>query len=178
MDLTNTIGWFTTYFPVSLKIEDATNLKATIISIKEKLRSIPNEGLGYGGLRYLKKLDGLTQKPEVIFNFLGTQKPFDSNILGKGKFVSKGVRSQKSERYHLLEINALIQEGRLNVQFSFSEKFHKAETIQNLVELFEIGLRNLIEHCSNRETGEYSPSDFPEADLNQDDLDNLLNQIN
>ena len=178
MDLSNTVGWFTTYFPVLLKIEDATNLKASIITIKEKLRSIPNEGLGYGVLRYLKKLDGLPQRPEVIFNFLGTQKPFDSNILGKGKFVSKGVRSADSERYHLLEINAFIEDGRLNSVFSFSEKFHKEETIKNFIKLFEIELLNLIEHCSNRETGEYSPSDFPEAELNQDDLDSLLNQIN
>jgi non-ribosomal peptide synthase protein (TIGR01720 family) len=134
--------------------------------------------MGFGVLRYLKKLDGLTQKPPVIFNFLGNQKTFNSNVLGKGKFISKGVRSARSERHHLLEINAFIVEGNLNLQFSFSEKFHKLETIQSLVELFENALRKLIEHCSMREMSEYSPSDFPEADLNQDDLDNLLNQIN
>ena len=177
IDLTNTVGWFTTYFPVSLKIEDATKFKSTIISIKEKLRSIPNEGIGFGVLRYLKKLDGLTQQPQVIFNFLGNQKSFDSNVLGKGQFISKGVRSPESERYHLLEINAFIEEGRLNLQFSFSEKFHKPETIQNLIELFEYALRQLIEHCSSQETSQHSPSDFPEANLSQDDFDTLLNQI-
>ena len=178
LDLTNTVGWFTTYFPVSLKIEDGTNFQSSIISIKEKLRSIPNEGLGFGVLRYLKKLDGLTHKPPVIFNFLGNQKSFDSNVLGKGKFISKGVRSPVSERHHLLEINAFIEEGRLNFQFSFSEKVHKPETIQNLIEVFEYTLRQLIEHCSRQETSQHSPSDFPEANLSQDDLDTLLNQIN
>ena len=178
LDLSNTVGWFTTYFPVSLKIEDGTNLKSSIISIKEKLRSIPKEGIGYGVLRYLKKIDGLTQKPPVIFNFLGNQKPFNSVVLGKGKFISKGVRSAESERHHLLEINAFIEEGQLNLQFSYSEQFHKPETIKNLIELFKNALHQVIEHCSIRETSEYSPSDFPEAELNQDDLDNLLNQIN
>ncbi|HTE28643.1 condensation domain-containing protein [Flavitalea sp.] len=178
VDLTNTVGWFTTYFPVSLKIEDGTSLKSSIISIKEKLRSIPNEGIGFGVLRYLKKLDGLTQKPQVIFNFLGNQTLYDSDVLGKGKFISKGVRSPRSERHHLLEINAFIQEGRLNLLFSFSEEFHKPEAIQNLVGLFESTLRRLIEHCSSQEASEYSPSDFPEADLSQDDFDTLLNQIN
>jgi non-ribosomal peptide synthase protein (TIGR01720 family) len=178
IDLTNTVGWFTTYFPVSLQIEDDTNFKSSIISIKEKLRSIPNEGIGFGVLRYLKKLDGLTQKPSVIFNFLGNQKSFDSNVFGKGKFISKGARSPESERHHLLEINAFIEEGRLNVKFSFSEKFHKPETIQYLINLFEYALRDLIEHCSSRETSQHSPSDFPEANLSQDDFDTLLNQIN
>ena len=177
LDLSNTVGWFTTYFPVSLKIEDGTNFKSSIISIKEKLRRIPNEGIGYGVLRYLKKLDGLTQKPQVIFNFLGNWRPFASEVLGKGKFISKGVRSAESERHHLLEINAFIEEGQLNLHFSYSEQFHKPETIQNLIDLFENELRQVIEHCSSRETSEYSPSDFPEADLSQDDLDNLLNQI-
>ena len=178
LDLSNTVGWFTTYFPVSLKIDDGTNFKSSIISIKEKLRSIPNEGIGYGVLRYLKKIDGLTQKPPVIFNFLGNQKPFASNVLGKGEFMLKGVRSTESERHHLLEINAFIEEGQLNLQFSYSDQFHKPETIQNLIELFKNSLHQVIEHCSLRETSEYSPSDFPEVELNQDDLDNLLNQIN
>jgi non-ribosomal peptide synthase protein (TIGR01720 family) len=178
IDLTNTVGWFTTYFPVSLKIEDGRNFKSSIISIKEKLRSIPNEGIGFGVLRYLKKLDGLTLKPPVIFNFLGTQKPFVSNVLGKGKFILKGARSPESERHHLLEINAFIEKGCLNFQISFSEKFHKPEIIQNFIELFEYELRQLIEHCSSHETSQYSPSDFPEANLSQDDFETLLNQIN
>ena len=178
LDLSDTVGWFTTYFPVSLKIEDGTNFKSRITSIKEKLRSIPNEGIGYGVLRYLKKENGLTQRPQVIFNFLGNQKPFDSIVLGKGKFISRGVRSAQSERYHLLEINTFIEEGQLNFIFSYSERFHKPDAIQNLIELFENELHQVIEHCFSRETSEYSPSDFPEAELNQDDLDNLLNQIN
>jgi hypothetical protein len=69
LDLSNTVGWLQTYFPVSLKIEDSTNLKSSIISVKEKLRSIPSEGIGYGVLRYLKKIDGLTHKPQVILIF-------------------------------------------------------------------------------------------------------------
>ncbi|MHA4844100.1 condensation domain-containing protein [Flavitalea antarctica] len=178
IDLTNSVGWFTTYFPVSLKIENGTDLKSSIISVKEKLRSIPNEGIGFGVLRYLKKTDELNQKPPVIFNFLGTQKSYDSDVLGKGNFIAQGVRSPESERHHLLEINAYIADGRLGFHFSFSEQFHKPDTIQHLIGLFENALRQLIEHCSGQETSQYSPSDFPEADLSQDDFDTLLNQFN
>lgn len=178
LDLSDIVGWFTTYFPVALNIEDGTNFKSSIISIKEKLRSIPSEGIGYGVLRYLKNADGFTQKPSVIFNFLGNQKPFDSGVLGKARSVSKGVRSPRSERYHLLEINAFIEEKQLILNFTYSQRFHQAETMEKLTEVFENCLRQLVEHCVIRETSEYSPSDFPEADLNQDDLDNLLNQLN
>ena len=175
--MSNTVGWFTSYFPVSLKIEDGENLKSSIISVKEKLRKVPNEGIGFGVLRYLAKIEGLTQQPQVIFNFLGNHMPFNSVVFGKGQFILKGVRSEKSERHHLLEINAFIKDSKLKLKFSFSEKLHKPENIQKFTEHFENRLRKLIEHCSIQETIEYSPSDFPEADLNQDDLDNLLNKF-
>lgn len=178
LDLSNTVGWFTTHFPLSLKIEDGTDFKSSIISIKEQLRHIPNEGIGFGVLRYLKKIDGLIQKPQIAFRFSGHQKPFNSNVLGTGEFTAKGIRSEKTERYHLLGIDSFIEEGCLKLEFSFSDKVYKPETIRNLVEHFETALRRLIEHCSIQETSEYSPSDFPEADLNQSDLDNLLKQIN
>ncbi|NTS40746.1 hypothetical protein HRG84_07485 [Flavisolibacter sp. BT320] len=178
LDLSNSVGWFATHFPVSLKIKDGTDFKSSIISIKEQLRRIPNDGIGFGVLRYLKKIDGLTQNPQVSFRFSVHQKPFNSKVLGRGEFIARGIRSEKTERYHLLEIDSFIEEGCLKLEFSFSDKVHKPETIQDLIGHFETALRSLIEHCSSQETNKYSPSDFPEADLNQSDLDNLLKQIN
>ena len=177
LDLSNTVGWFTTYFPVSLKLEDASDLKSSIISTKEKLRSVPNKGLGYGVLRYLKQENSLSQKPLVMFNYLGNQKPLESKILGKGEFTHQGTHSPKTERYNLLGINAFVKNGKLYTIFNYSETLYKSNTIENLVEHFESELLKLIEHCSIGEQSEYTPSDFPEADLNQDDLDSLLSQI-
>ncbi|PES28329.1 hypothetical protein CN497_25175, partial [Priestia megaterium] len=51
VDLTRTVGWFTSLFPV--RLTPADTLGESIKQIKEQLRSIPNKGIGFGALRYL-----------------------------------------------------------------------------------------------------------------------------
>src|SRR5207245_852042 len=62
-DLSRTVGWFTTLFPVLLDLEGASSPGAEARSagpvsglkrVKEQLRSIPNHGIDYGLLRYVR----------------------------------------------------------------------------------------------------------------------------
>jgi len=177
LDFSRSVGWFTTFFPVVLGIREAEDLKARIVSTKEKLRSIPNNGLNYGVLRYLRGEKSLNQKPTVLFNYLGKQNSFESNVFGKGEFVNEGAYSPKTERYNLIGINAFIKSGELHSRFDFSTDFYEPSTIENLVQHFEDELRRIVEHCSSKEEIEYTPTDFAEADLNQEDLNSLLSQI-
>src|SRR5262249_57556064 len=80
VDLSRTVGWFTTKYPVSLTIEDLpwarvtagdAALGAVIKDAKEQLRALPHP-LTYGLLRYLNPevdLDG--SDPVIGFNYLG-----------------------------------------------------------------------------------------------------------
>src|SRR5207249_3177007 len=54
VDLSRTVGWFTTMFPVALDLSAAGGWGATLKSVKEQLRAVPRRGLGYGALRYLR----------------------------------------------------------------------------------------------------------------------------
>lgn len=77
VDLSRTVGWFTTIFPVLLELKAADNLGDAIESIKEQLRAVPKRGIGYGVLRYLSGDADITSQlsakpqPEVSFNYLG-----------------------------------------------------------------------------------------------------------
>ena len=62
VDLTRTVGWFTSLYPVRLDpglldLEEALSggpaLGRALKTIKEQLRAVPGKGLGYGLLRYL-----------------------------------------------------------------------------------------------------------------------------
>ncbi|MCA1634099.1 MAG: condensation domain-containing protein, partial [Acidobacteria bacterium] len=53
VDLSRTVGWFTTVFPVLLDIEEAATPLDALRLVKESLRAVPNRGLGYGVTRYL-----------------------------------------------------------------------------------------------------------------------------
>ncbi|WP_312877595.1 non-ribosomal peptide synthetase [Lentzea indica] len=73
IDLSRTVGWFTTMFPIALGTTDewATTLKST----KEQLRAAPHHGLGFGALRYLADTV-LPQLPSISFNYLGSSTGF------------------------------------------------------------------------------------------------------
>ncbi len=66
IDISKTMGWFTSIVPIHLPIYD--NVQESIIEVKEELRRIPNKGIGYGFIRGYKHL------PKISFNYLGVFK--------------------------------------------------------------------------------------------------------
>ena len=52
VDLSRTVGWFTTTFPIRLDLRETNDPGDLIKSVKEQLRRVPNRGIGYGLLRY------------------------------------------------------------------------------------------------------------------------------
>ncbi|WP_164076139.1 condensation domain-containing protein, partial [Stenotrophomonas maltophilia] len=46
IDLSRTVGWFTSLFPV--RLSPVADLGESLKAIKEQLRAIPDKGLGYG----------------------------------------------------------------------------------------------------------------------------------
>ncbi|OBI40790.1 non-ribosomal peptide synthetase [Mycobacterium kyorinense] len=81
-DTTNTVGWFTTAFPVrigsgaaALDVEQAENdpqaAHALFDSVATQLRAIPNEGLDYGLLRYVARIPEVQAEPQIQFGYLG-----------------------------------------------------------------------------------------------------------
>ncbi|BAZ19381.1 non-ribosomal peptide synthase (plasmid) [Kalymmatonema gypsitolerans NIES-4073] len=168
VDLSRTVGWFTTIFPVHLELKATENLPDAIESIKEQLRAIPNRGIGYGVLRYLSgdaeitsQLSSLPQS-EVNFNYLGQ---FDWGMQSDSliKLASESVGSEHSQlgqRSHLLEINGLVVENQLQLEWTYSENFHTHATIESLAQDFVVSLRTLIAHCLSADAGDYTPDVF------------------
>ncbi|MBE3201500.1 amino acid adenylation domain-containing protein [Frankia sp. CH37] len=83
-DLSRTVGWFTTWFPVGLDTVDIDPVTAltdpgasadVVRHVNEQLRAVPDRGIGYGVLRELapdsagRLVDGLV--PQIGFNYLG-----------------------------------------------------------------------------------------------------------
>ena len=154
-------------------------------SIKEQLRRIPNRGIGYGLLRYLnkdtetvKQLQALP-RPEVNFKYLGT---FDQILSDKSPFKLTNdtwgeTRSLRGNRPYLLEVEAKMIENQLHLSWIYSQNVHQQSTIKTLAQSFINALKGLIVHCQSPEAGGYTPSDFPEVDLSQKELDDLLAEI-
>ena len=184
VDLSRTVGWFTSIFPVDLDLRGKVGPGEVLKAVKEQLRRIPRRGIGYGMLRYLCDNENVAAqlsalpKPQVIFNYLGQ---FDLSAPASEFAVVEGssgpVRSPHARRAHLLEINSLVADGRLRLDWRYSEAVHRRSTIERLAQDFMEALRSLIRHCTSPTAGGYTPSDFAEAGLNQEKLDRLISKL-
>ncbi|NJN10930.1 MAG: hypothetical protein HC815_24250 [Richelia sp. RM1_1_1] len=185
VNLSRTVGSFTTYFPVIFDIAKSSDLGETSIAVKEYLRNIPNSGIGYGILQYLSseqeiqsKLQNLPQS-EVSFNYLGQ---YDQMISDSSLFrlpeTSQGINYSTPSNRYLLQINAVVVQEHLQLQWVYSNAIHRRETIEKLANSFIEVLSSLIAHCQSIEAQRYTPSDFLRAKLNQQQLDDFLLKIN
>ena len=185
VDLSRTVGWFTTLFPVTLDVGGARGPGEVLKSVKEQLRHIPQRGIGYGMLRYLRgEEDPIAARlrsqpePEISFNYLGQfdqMPPTSPFALVAGPMGP--AHSPRARRSHLLSVNGLVADGRLRVDFGFSGTAHRRDTIERLAHAFIEALRSLIGHCTAPGAGGYTPSDFAEAGLDQEELDSLIAEL-
>jgi hypothetical protein len=76
-------------------------------------------------------------------------------------------------RRHLLEVNASVVDGRLQMGWSYGREVHRRESIEALVGEYERALGEVVEHCTQEGAGGHTPSDFPLAGLTQAQLERV-----
>lgn len=182
VDVSRTVGWFTTTYPVSLKISNADDCIETLKSVKEQLRQVPDRGIGYSMLRYLgedatRQRLAQTKPSEVLFNYLG-QHDLAAGDLRVIQDIDVGtLRDPRNRRGYLLEVNAWVANGQLRINWSYDTQIHSSETLTTLANQYLSALKSLIAQCTDDESGGFTPSDFPDADLDQANLDDFISQL-
>jgi non-ribosomal peptide synthase protein (TIGR01720 family) len=181
VDLSRTVGWFTTLFPVRLELK-AEGPGEALKAVKEQLRDIPKGGIGYGVLRYghpnpevRTALHALPQA-EVSFNYLGQLDLMlsDASLLGPAPESSGPPHSPRGRRPHLLEVSGFVVEGQLHLEWTYSTHIHRRATVERLARGCLEALEALIAHCQSPEAGGFTASDFPDAELSQGELEELI----
>ncbi|WP_431509836.1 non-ribosomal peptide synthase/polyketide synthase [Variovorax sp. DAIF25] len=177
VDLSRTVGWFTSLFPVA--IEPLGEPGEAIRRVKESLRQVPNKGLGYGIFRHMgsnAQQQALQAVPraQVVFNYLGQ---FDGSFDEQAPWVpaaeSAGASVDEAvPREHEFSVNGQVYDGELALSVSFSRARHAREAVQAWVQRFQSELEDLIAHCTSGVSG-VTPSDFPLAGIGQAELDRL-----
>jgi len=169
LDVSRTVGWFTTLFPVRLTAPDKAGWGTLLQSVKAQLQQIPNHGIGYGLLRYLNSGEAtvaLRHRPSATlrFNYLGQlDRGLQATDLFKLATEPPGVeRSLRNLRPYLLDVSGFVAEGQLHLQWTYSRAIHEAATIQTLVDVFLESLRSLLK--TEPEPGIlFNPITLPEA---------------
>ncbi|MFC6020169.1 condensation domain-containing protein, partial [Plantactinospora solaniradicis] len=192
VELSRTVGWFTNSYPVRLDpgAVNFTEVRAggpaagrAIKRIKELLRAVPGDGLGYGLLRYLNpdtapQLANLPT-PQIGFNYLGR---FASGGAGEAdqrmwQTVAQGLGDTDAQLpvMHPLEVTGAVHdlaEGpQLMLVMSWPADLFAESDVQALLDGWAAMLTGLATHTADSGGGGYTPSDFPLMELSQDELD-------
>ncbi|WP_339447689.1 non-ribosomal peptide synthetase [Pseudomonas sp. EA_5y_Pfl2_R50] len=178
IDLSRTVGWFTSLFAVKLTASD--DLDGSIKSIKEQLRAVPDKGLGYGVLRYLgapavRAELAAQPQPRITFNYLGQfDRQFDDAALFVPCAETSGIAQDAAAPLaNWLTVEGQVYGGELSMSWGFSREMFDGATVQNLVDQYAVELSALIEHCCTLQAAQATPSDFPLARVTQAQLDAL-----
>ncbi|MFF5036098.1 amino acid adenylation domain-containing protein [Nocardia salmonicida] len=195
-DLSGTVGWFTTRFPVRIEwndidLDDAlaggTGAGTAIKQVKEQLRAVPGNGIGYQMLRHLDpqgraELADLPE-PQISFNYLGRVGVGERSVpwAPTTEFTALTATSDREMALPaLLDINAIAEEGRdgleLDVTWEFASQVLDREDVDELAGLWARALGALAEHVRSDTGYGFTPSDFPLTAVAQDDVDRWLGE--
>jgi non-ribosomal peptide synthase protein (TIGR01720 family) len=184
LDVSRTVGWFTSIYPVVLQGGGEEELGAALKRVKEQLRAVPRRGLGYGVLRYLggaAAAGGVSaglremRRAEVGFNYLGQL----DQVVGEERWLAMGEESAGAERegsggrVHAVEVSGYVVGGELRMGWEYDGQRYERAEMEAVAARYGKELEELIEHCVREESGGFTPSDFPLAGLSQPALDRI-----
>ncbi|WP_434296523.1 non-ribosomal peptide synthase/polyketide synthase [Clostridium sporogenes] len=178
VDITRTIGWFTTTYPVVLDLNQE-DIGKSIKKTKEVLRKVPNKGIGYGILKYLtlgenKNNEELELKTDIGFNYLGQFDEDTNNEVFKNSSMPTGNSlGQDFKALNSIEINSMISDGELNIDISYNSLEYNEFSIENFGDLYRQALKNVVKHCMEKEETEYIGVDYGVNEYSVEEIDEL-----
>ena len=185
VDITRTVGWFTTLYPVYLAPVGAGYIPQALAEVEEQLRRIPSHGIGYGLLRYLSedaalRRDLWAEEPAVSFNYLGQFDQLVANEPAGFSLASEAIgpsHSPLARRTPLIEVSGMVVENRLRMEWTYSENIYATRDHRGLGPGYLQALRQLIVYC-------IAPDARPEQiayvddDVSRTDVDAILAELN
>jgi non-ribosomal peptide synthase protein (TIGR01720 family) len=128
-DVSRTVGWFTSIFPVRVPIAPSRSPHESLALADRHLRAIPDGGIGYGVLRHRAAADGAPNdparilrtlaRPEISFNYLGRLDPPDTAGWRVARESSGREVGLRGARPTLLDVTAHLLGGCLDLAWSY-----------------------------------------------------------
>ena len=182
VDVSRTIGWFTSLYPVYVELPEQPQWSERLNTIKRQVRAVPVKGIGYGVLRYLaqdkvRQAMAAVPHPPMVFNYLGQFENESHGAFSVRPAAEAGPeRAAENERQHLLDFSANVHNGEFHLYIMYSSQLFQADTIESLAHGFMDALKEIIRGCQDN-TVQYSAADFEDVDLDEDEFDNLIAEL-
>ena len=191
IDLSSTIGWFTSISPLYLPVESHEETILDVVKrVKDQRRSIPENGREYFARRFLTE-DGRSQfanhEPmEILFNYTGrSQEQGDSNsdsllqsidikLNERDEILTADVGTE-TKRLALFEVSAAVSDGQLQFSFIYNKHMKYQNKISSWVTACQKTLQDMTERLLSALT-EPTLSDFPLLPTNASGLEKHLSE--
>ncbi|WP_443217950.1 amino acid adenylation domain-containing protein, partial [Saccharothrix sp. CCNWLW140] len=160
-DLSRTVGWFTTVYPV--RLTPATTPGETLKQVKESLRAVPNNGIGYGLLDSRPVPD-----PEISFNYLGR---FDVGAVDAFWVPAPEKLPEPTTQHRPLELD-VVTEDRSDGPVVKATWSSTGQVPHDLITRWHEALDALVAEARTGVSG-LTPSDVPLVSLRQNQLDKI-----
>lgn len=142
-----TVGWFTTVYPVTMYLK-SNAIAGTIQEVKATLHGIPNNGLGYGVLKYAGTDVTGEAEPDITFNYLGEFGEEDKNSMFAISSLPHGDEvSDKNVFGTPISINGSIMNKTLTFIINYDKACFDDVFMESLAVEFKKVLLQVIEHC-------------------------------
>ena len=176
-DVSRTVGWFTAVYPVVLASPpgDADN---RIKTVKEVLRSVPDNGAGYLPLALAADADPALADlvPQVSFNFLGGGAAAAETSWTAVDAPVGPVVAGSQRRVCAIDVAVFAVGDEVTVTLTWNGNVMEEATMARLAREFEADLQHLCDHCQGLGQTELTASDVAMAGLSQDELEALLDE--
>ncbi|MDQ0937556.1 non-ribosomal peptide synthase/polyketide synthase [Streptomyces turgidiscabies] len=195
-ELSRTAGWFTALHPVRLSPDvadwtrvqhDGAALCDSLKQVKEQLRAVPGNGLGYGLLRHLNPISGprlaALPEPEFGFNYLGRRTTSASGAPEPWTVIGGGVAASRpaAPMAHAVEISAVVHEGenglRLRADWTYARRLVPDQDARQLAEHWFRALEALVEHAGRPGAVGLTPSDVTLDSLSQSEIEEFESDL-
>ncbi|AYF77614.1 amino acid adenylation domain-containing protein [Nocardia yunnanensis] len=187
-DISRTIGWFTSLFPVAfdldgIDLDDAFRggpaAGAALKAVKEQLRAIPDKGVGFGMLRHLDPETAAefadAPAPQLSFNYLGRTGAGVENPGGpETPWAPVRFASTQDDRAPLeavVDINAFHTAAGIEVSWAYASRVLGARQVRELAQLWGRAVTALVAHARRDGAGGHTPSDFPLVAVSQREIE-------
>ncbi|KAJ5798287.1 non-ribosomal peptide synthetase [Penicillium pulvis] len=185
LDVSGTVGWFTTVHPLPLNLTSESTIIHAVRSAKDMRRQVPSKGQPYFASRFYseecKEEFQDHDNIELLVNFAGRYQQLESTdgLFNLAKSFENNrsleVVSQTSTRLALIEANMAIQDGKFAVTFTFHKGLKHQERLRRWFDSFIPTLETAVDSLINAPVG-LTRSDVPLMKLSDRGLDVFLNQ--
>ncbi|MFC4434946.1 condensation domain-containing protein, partial [Cupriavidus respiraculi] len=182
LDLSRTVGWFTSVYPVVLPVSHDTG--HAIRQVKEALRAVPGNGIGFGVLKQfgaepVRAALAAMPAARITFNYLGQfdQGSGDDPLFALASEPGGASRDAAAPLGNWITINGQVFDGELVLNIGYSARQFRPATMARLAQALQRRLEAVIEHCLDDSNQSLTPSDLVNVSIDQNALDALLDTV-